>query len=350
MRQTRLVVIGPGLMGMKHIALVRDNPRTELVGIVQPDQVHALELERDYGVRVLDDVSRCLEVLKPDGVIIASPNGFHFDQATTCAEAGVPMLIEKPITDDVKQAQGLVDLIRRLGVKAMIGHHRAHSPLVHKARQIIAEGRLGRLVTFQGSAVFRKPDAYFAAAPWRTQPGGGPILINLIHEIGMMRTLFGEIDAVQAQTSSRVRGHAVEDTAAMTLSFANGALGVFILSDAGASAQSWEQTTGENPIYFKAPDQSCYTLTGTRGTLHFPTMKLDSFPSESQASWTSPFDTEAFALKRHDPLQAQLENFVDVIEGKADPLVTPEDGLRNLQIIDAIRRSGLTRRTVSIGT
>jgi predicted dehydrogenase len=281
-------------------------------------------------------------------LILASPNPFHFDQARTCAAAGVPMLIEKPITDDLSEAEALVDLIERSGVKAMVGHHRAHSPLVSAARRVVESGRLGRLVAFQGSAVFRKPDDYFAAAPWRTRDGGGPILINLIHEIGMMRTLCGEIDAVQAQTSSRVRGHAVEDTAAITVSFSEGALGVFMLSDSGASARSWEQTTGENPAFFNSPEETCYTLTGEAGTLHFPTLRLETFPSAEAASWMRPFTSEVVPVVRRDPLAAQLTNFIEVIRGEAEIVVTALDGLRNLRVIDAIKRSARSGRRVKV--
>jgi predicted dehydrogenase len=348
MSVTRLVVVGPGLMGMKHIDLVHADPRTELAAIVQPEPIHARHLSESLGVPVFPDIGTCLEAVRPDGVILASPNPFHFEQARICAAAGTPMLIEKPITDDLSEAEALVDLIARSGVMAMVGHHRAHSPLVHAALRVVQSGRLGRLVAFQGSAVFRKPDDYFAAAPWRTQSGGGPILINLIHEIGMMRTLCGEIDAVQAQTSSRVRGHAVEDTAAITVSFSGGALGVFMLSDSGASARSWEQTTGENPAFFNAPEETCYTLTGEKGTLHFPTLRLETFADAGEASWMRPFSTEAVPVERHDPLAAQLTNFIDVIRGEGEVVVTPLDGLRNLRVIDAIRRSAESGQMVRI--
>jgi len=317
----RLVVVGPGLMGMKHIELVRADPRTELAAIVQPEPVHARSLAEALGVPVFGDVAACLESVRPDGLILA---------------------------DDLAEAEALVELIERAGIKAMVGHHRAHSPLVSAARRIVESGRLGRLVAFQGSAVFRKPDDYFAAAPWRTRAGGGPILINLIHEIGIMRTLCGEIDAVQAQTSSRVRGHAVEDTAAITVSFVSGALGVFMLSDSGASARSWEQTTGENPVFFNSPQETCYTLTGEAGTLHFPTLRLETFPDAGAASWTRPFATEVVPVVRRDPLAAQLTNFIEVIRGEAEVVVTPLDGLRNLRVIDAIQRSAETGQTLQV--
>lgn len=348
MSRIRLAVVGPGLMGMKHIELIREHPGAELAAIVQPEPNHARELERTLGVPVHADVETCLAASRPDGIILSSPNRFHFAQASTCIEAGVPILIEKPITDDVGEAEALVQLVTDRGTPAMVGHHRAHSPLVRAARDVVQSGRLGRIVTFQGSAVFRKPDDYFAAAPWRTQPGGGPILINLIHEVGMMRTFCGEIEAVQAMASSRVRGHAVEDTAAITLSFRNGALGVFILSDSGASARSWEQTTGENPAFFNVRDENCYTLTGERGALHFPTLRLETFPSEAEASWMKPFAVETVPVTRHDPLKAQLDNLLGVIRGEATVVVTPLDGLRNLRVIDAIQRSAVSGRRIEV--
>lgn len=348
MSATRLVVVGPGLMGMKHIALVRGHPDAELAAIVQPEPNHAASLAREFEVPVFSTVEACIDAVKPDGVILSSPNPFHFAQARTCAEAKVPMLIEKPITDDVEEAEALVAMIEAGSTPALVGHHRAHSPLVHAAREVVRSGRLGRLVAFQGSAVFRKPDDYFAAAPWRTRPGGGPILINLIHEIGMMRTFCGEIEAVQALTSSRVRGHAVEDTAAITLSFRGGALGVFMLSDSGASARSWEQTTGENPAFFNVPDETCYTVTGERGTLHFPSLLLQTFPTAADASWMKPFSVERTPVVRRDPLLAQLDNFLAVIRGEGEIVVTARDGLRNLRVIDAIRRSAESGRRVTV--
>lgn len=348
MSRIRLVVVGPGLMGMKHIALVREHPEAELAAVVQPEPVHAAELARSLAVPVHSSVEACLEAVRPDGVILSSPNVFHFAQARACIEAGAPILIEKPITDDVAEAEALVEMVAARGTPAMVGHHRAHSPLVRAAREVVQSGRLGRMVAFQGSAVFRKPDDYFAAAPWRTRQGGGPILINLIHEIGMMRTFCGEIEAVQAMTSSRIRGHAVEDTAAITLAFRSGALGVFMLSDSGASARSWEQTTGENPAFFNVADETCYTLTGERGTLHFPTLRLETFPSEAEASWMKPFTTETVPVVRHDPLRAQLDNFLAVIRGEAEVVVSPLDGLRNLKVIDAIQRSAGSGRRIEI--
>ena len=93
-------------------------------------------------------------------------------------------------------------------------------------------------VAVMGSAAFLKPDHYYEDAPWRKQPGGGPILLNMIHEVHNLRILCGDIVAVQAFASNAVRGFPVEDTVAINLRFANGALGTFLLSDTAACPKS----------------------------------------------------------------------------------------------------------------
>src|SRR4051812_23732013 len=206
MTRQRLVVVGPGLMGLKHIELILANPRCELAGVVTPEREVINDVGERLNVPLFHDLEACLSSVDPSGVIISSPNEFHYQQACLCVERDIPVLIEKPITSSYDDAVRLVDLVARRNAKVIVGHHRAHSPLVAAAKAVIEEGRLGRLVGIQGSAIFYKPPEYFEAGPWRREPGGGPILINLIHEIGFMRTLCGEISAVQAIASSALRG------------------------------------------------------------------------------------------------------------------------------------------------
>ena len=141
-----------------------------------------------------------------DGIILASPNKFHVSQAMQCMSAGIPALIEKPVADNVADAEALLHEATAAKARLLVGHHRMHSPIMARAREIIDSGALGRLVAVNGSALFYKPADYFAAGPWRTRAGGGPILINMIHEIGNLRYLCGEISSVQAITANAHRG------------------------------------------------------------------------------------------------------------------------------------------------
>src|SRR5207237_7798811 len=132
----------------------------------------------------------------------------------------------------------------RAGVALLVGHHRRYNPVIEKSRELVRSGALGKLITVVALWLIRKPDDYFEIA-WRREQGGGPILINLIHDIDDLRYICGEIDSVQAMTSNAMRGFAVEDTAAITLRFFNGAIGTVTVSDAVPAPWWWEITSGE---------------------------------------------------------------------------------------------------------
>ena len=170
----------------------------------------------------------------------------------------------------------------------------------------------------------------------------GPILLNMIHEVHNLRMLCGDIVAVQAFASHATRGFPVEDTVAINLRFASGALGTFMLSDTAASARSWEQTSQENKAYATYPDEDCYVIAGTFGSLSVPTMRLKTYGRAEDRSWWKPFDVSVAEMTRDDPLKHQIEHFGCVVRGEAQPIVSARDGLQNLRITEAIVEAART--------
>jgi len=233
-------------------------------------------------------------------------------------------------------------------VPLLTGHHRRYSPIMAKAREVVRSGVLGPIVAVVGSAIFYKPDDYFdVGGGWRRMPGGGPVLLNLIHEVDNLMSLVGDVTAVQAMTSNTTRGFPVEDTAAMVFRFANGALGTFLLSDTAASARSWEQTSRENTDYPAYGDEDAYVIAGTTGSLAVPTMRLKVFPGTR--SWYEPFETSTLTLERSDPLANQVEHFAAVIRGEAQPIVSGRDGLNTLRVTEAVSEAAATGQLVETG-
>jgi predicted dehydrogenase len=348
MRQLQLAVAGAGLIGRRHIELIQDSDRCRLAAIVDPGP-GAAEVAETAHVPLYRSLGELFEKHRPDGVVLATPNQLHVEQALECIAARVPALIEKPVAHTLNEGERLLAASRNAGVPLLVGHHRAHSPVLAKAREIIQQGQLGKLVGVMGSAVFYKPDDYFDAAPWRRQAGGGPILINMVHEIGNLRSLCGEIVAVQALSSNATRGFPVEDTVAINLRFENGALGTFLLSDTVGSARSWEQTSRENSSYPSYDDEDCYVIAGDMGSLSVPTMRVKRYASMQDRSWWKPFETGVVEIDRADPLKRQLAHFCDVVAGIAQPLVTVYDGLQNLRITEAIAKAARTGVVVDTG-
>jgi predicted dehydrogenase len=346
MSPVRIAVAGAGVIGKRHIEEVDASPDAELASIIDPGPAGP-ELAEKFGVALHQSLAELFERDKPDGVILATPNQMHVDGGLQCIAAAVPVIVEKPIGDTVAGATRLVEAGEDAGVPVLTGHHRNYSPVMATAREIVQSGRLGPIVAVVGTALFYKPDDYFdVGGGWRRQPGGGPILLNLIHEVNNLLSLVGDIVRVQAVTSNATRDFPVEDTAAMVFTFANGALGTFLLSDTAASARSWEQTSQENASYASYNDEDCYHIAGTTGSLSVPTMRIKTYPGTR--SWWEPFDTSTENLDRSDPLANQVTHFAAVIRGEAQPICSGRDGLKTLKVVDAVIEAARTGQPVDI--
>jgi predicted dehydrogenase len=347
MNRVRIAVAGAGLIGRRHIEEIDASPEAELASIVDPGPTGP-ELAEKYAVPLYRNLAELFATDRPDGVILATPNQLHVEGGLECVAAGVPVIVEKPIGDSVEGATRLVEAGEAAGVPVLTGHHRNYSPIMAKAREIVRSGELGSIVAVVGTALFHKPDEYFDAnGGWRKQPGGGPILLNLIHEVNNLLSLVGDITSVQAVSSDATRGFAVEDTAAMIFTFAGGALGTFVLSDTAASPRSWEQTSQENKSYDSFTDEDCYHIAGTRGSLSVPTMRLKVY--EGIASWWEPLTSSVADVQRTDPLANQVTHFAAVIRGEVEPICSARDGLKTLQVVDAVIEATRTGGLVRIG-
>jgi len=342
----RIAVAGAGLIGQRHIEEIDAGVDAELAAIVDPFDA-ADEVAAKYSVPRYASLAELFAAGRPDGVILATPNQLHVAGGLECVAAGVPVIVEKPIGDTVESATRLVEAGEAAGVPVLTGHHRNYSPIMARARETIRSGVLCDVVAVVGTALFYKPDDYFdVGGGWRTQAGGGPILLNLIHEVNNLLSLVGDIVRVQAVTSNATRGFAVEDTAAMLFTFANGALGTFLLSDTAASPRSWEQTSLENKSYDSFPDEDCYHIAGTRGSLSVPTMRLRVY--EGMRSWWEPLASSVVDIDRTDPLANQIAHFAAVIRGAEQPACSGRDGLKTLRVVDAVIEAARTGRPVDV--
>lgn len=344
MTRTRIAVIGAGAFGRKHVDVIRTDVACEIVAVADPSP-DAEAYARAQNIRHFASYAALLDTVTPDGVIVAAPNALHLPIGLACAERRVPTLMEKPIAETVEAAQNLIAAMARTGTPLLVGHHRRHNPLLAAARDVVTGGRLGRLTAVSALWLLQKPAGYFDAGPWRREPGGGPLLINFIHDIDDLRFIAGEITAVQAFTANAVRGFAVEDTAAVNLRLANGALASATISDAVAAPWAWELTTGENPM-FPTVAENCYVFAGTGGSLTLPQLELWRYGERT--GWSAPFERERIAVTPADPYVRQLAHFCRVIAGHEAPLVSGVDAARTLAVALAVRRAAERGETIEV--
>ena len=336
--RVRIAVVGCGLIGRRHATAIGAAGRAELACIVDPSDAAGAVAA---GARVphFRDLEAALAAGGLDGVVLATPNQLHREGALACIAAGLPVLVEKPLAGDAADGRAIVEAAERAGVPVLTGHHRRYNPIIARARSLIEEGALGSLVALHATTWFLKPDDYFDTE-WRRRPGGGPIFINLIHEIDLLMHLAGPVAEISAMRSAATRGFEVEDTAVVMLRFESGALGTMTLSDTIAAPWSWEMTAGENPAY-PATGESAYWIGGTKGALALPNLALWSHPGVQ--SWWAPISATAMPLDRADPLVRQIDHFAEVIADGVPPIVSGRDGLAALEAVEAIDRAARGR-------
>ncbi len=343
----RIGVVGAGLIGRKHISVLTDGTaNATLAGIVDTSSVAKAEANA-AGLPFFDGLEEMIAATQPDGIVIAVPNQFHVEVGLTCVQHGLPILIEKPVADTVADALRLIDAAEAAGVATLTGHHRRHNPILQHAARVIQGGELGRVVAATSMWWTHKPKGYHDLA-WRREPGGGPVLINVIHEIDCLRMLCGEIASIQAATSDAIRQLAVEDTVAVIVRFRSGALGTITLSDTISSPWSWETTSGENPTFPKTSEDSIW-IGGTQGSLAIPSLRLHSYET-GQEDWLKPLRQHPLEISHADPYVLQMQNFANVIRGHEKPVLTGHEGTKTLQATLAILQSAKTGRPVAVDT
>jgi predicted dehydrogenase len=229
-------------------------------------------------------------------------------------------------------------------VPVLVGHYRRHSPIIIAARDIITAGELGRLISVSLRLMFLKPDDYFLPN-WRSQPGAGPVLTNLIHDIDALRFMCGEVASVQAVTSNAARGFAVEDTAAVILTLANGAIVTANLSDSIPSPYSWDLNAAEEPS-FPVNGKDVYLIGGSAASLALPSFCLWSYGSER--GWMKPLQAEKRVVAQENPYVRQCTHFLRVVRKKEPPSVTVAESTRSQMVVGAIAEAARTGRRVDM--
>ncbi|KAH8651388.1 quinate utilization oxidoreductase QutH [Xylariales sp. PMI_506] len=352
----KFAIIGfSGLIGVRHLDHVLKNPSTELVALIDPAPV-AKGMAEEKGIPYFASIGAMLQspdVARPDAAIVCTPNHTHIPLALELVEAGIHVLVEKPLSTDAISGASLVLRAKEKGVQVLVGHHRRFNPYVVATKQAIESGLVGDITAMSALWTAYKPEPYFTSDPksaWRSskKDGGGVVLINLVHEIDILQYLFGPIVRVHAEKTLTRRGDEpdrAEEGAVMTMRFSNGIVGTMVLSDAVVSPHFFEAGTGENPMLPVAHRQSgeeidVYRVFGTKGTLSVPDMTHWGYGTDAP-NWTSEIIPTKITIDDdpRPPFERQLDHFIGVVRGSETPRCSGEEGLRAVVVCDAVRRA-----------
>ena len=228
---TRAAVIGCGDVSVVHLRAIANLDGADLVGVCDTDQARVAAAAERYGVPAFTGHRELLDAVRPDVVHVCTPHDQHAAVAIDCLDAGVAVLVEKPVAHTVAEADRLIAAARRQpGVKIGVCLQNRYNTAARTARDLLDSGELGRVRGGSATLLWHREPAYYQARPWRGRKdvsGGGVLINQAIHTLDLMEWLLGDV--------VRVRGHAgryaldgidVEDTASVLLDHTGGARSV----------------------------------------------------------------------------------------------------------------------------
>lgn len=339
-----IAIAGAGVIGKRHTAAIAESDHVELIAFADPAP-QAGEVARETGVPLFGKLDELIERANPEGIVVATPTQNHFASTMAALEAGIPVLVEKPIMATMEEAERVAAFSEETGVPVLVGHQRRYYGLVEKARDLVRNGALGKLVTVSGQWNMRKHANYYKP-DWRKQWKAGPILTNLIHELDLLRHICGDIVSISAETSNAVLGFEKEDAAALIMRYESGALGTFVLSDQATSPWSWELALGENAA-FPRTGQNATRFMGTKAALDFPNLTLWHHGG-ARPEWREPMTAVDCSQPIEDPYVAQIDHFAAVIRGAEKPRIDARDAAESLRATLAVYEAAKTGKRVML--
>lgn len=308
----KLAVMGYGVIGKRHAEQVVLHPDFELVCIIDP-----VAPEADF--KDIGDIS-----VPVDAVIIATPSGLHAQNAIAAAERGWHMIVEKPVAHSLEAADQIIAAVEASGVKTLVGHHRRHHANMVHLKEMLDDGAIGQIVSASLLWLTRKPDPYFDVE-WRKGADGSPVMMNLVHDIDLLRYLLGDVTEIVGLHGRHLRGADRNENGALAIGFDSGATATIAFADCAASPWGFERGTAESPA-IPATRQDMLFLAGTTGAVSYPSLTLWG----GAADWTELPEAVARPVDDTVPFKAQLDHFADVIAGRAPPRITVAEGRKTL--------------------
>lgn len=247
----RVAFIGVGGIASMHLANLLRMPEADVVALADIDLARIPDTLRLATARMsppieppviesFDDAGRMLAAAAPDCVFITLPPFAHGEVEYQCIEAGVPMLVQKPVGLDMPTVRGIERAIAERGLITAVGYQTRYSEAADTARELLADRTVGMAI---GTYLGGMPRTLW----WRIQEqSGGQVVEQATHVVDLQRYLVGEIESVHAAAATRLMTDApslnINDVSAATFQFENGAVGTLLNTCGlnGVPGESWD--------------------------------------------------------------------------------------------------------------
>lgn len=330
----RILIVGYGSIGARHLRLAHQFlPNADIRLLRHQTTSEVPDMANGCMASIEDAIA-----FAPQMAVIANPATYHLPVAQALAQVGVHLLIEKPLSSTTAGVAQLLQTCKAQGTVLLIGYNLRYLPSLQRYRSLLMEGVIGKVVSVrceigQYLPAWRPDADYRQGVSARSTLGGGALL-ELSHEIDYLRWLFGDVEWVRATLSHQSDLELdVEDTAHLILGF--------------LPVRESRQLIGSLSLDFIRHDTTrLCTAIGTKGSLRWNglTGQVSVYPSGGK-EWSELFHHQHH---RDESYIAEWQNFITCVTGQASPIISGEDGLKVLQIIEAARSSAASGRQVSV--
>jgi UDP-N-acetyl-2-amino-2-deoxyglucuronate dehydrogenase len=329
-KKIKFAVIGCGHIGKRHAEMISRNAECELSALVDVKDKSVLGIDK-YDVPFFSSVEELVASgLDIDVVNIASPNGFHAEQALACLDARKHVVIEKPIALSKQDAEKVIFKALHVHRHVFAVMQNRYSPPSQWIKDLVESGRLGKIFMVQLNCYWNRDDRYYKPDSWHgnKQLDGGTLYTQFSHFIDILYWLFGDIENIQ----SRLRdfNHAnltdFEDSGFVSFDFVNGGMGCI-----NYSTSVWNQNM-ESSMTIVAENGSVKIGGQYMNEVEYCHIKDYIMPELAPTNPGNDYGAYKGSAQNHNYV---IANVVDVLKGR-DSITT--NALEGLKVVDIIER------------
>jgi predicted dehydrogenase len=355
--KVRVGLVGCGKVGQIHAAALRSLNEASFVAACDTSAERAAAFASRYGILPFADVATMRREAAVEAVVIGTPHPLHAAPAILAAQAGVHVLVEKPMAANLRDCDAMLEAARKAGtVLSVISQRRFYEP-VRRMRVALDAGKLGRPVLGVFLMYSWRDPAYYESDPWRGKwdtEGGGVLVNQSPHHFDLLRWFMGPVEEISGYWANLNHpGIEVDDSAVAVLRFRNGGLGSVVTSvSQKPGVYTKLHIHGSNGASIGVEtDHGATFIAGVTTAAEPPLNDLWTIPGEEhllakfQAEDTAGFQQIDAGSHYH---ALQLRDFLGAIREGRQPEVTGEDGRAVVEMFTAIYRSHQERRAITL--
>lgn len=361
MKTRKLAIIGAGNIARVHAMACAEIEGVSLFAACDSDGERARAFAEAWNMPAHFDSVEALLETRPDVVAICTPHLSHPALIKQVAKAGIDCMVEKPLAVDLQSARAAVEAVRQAGTRLGVIFQRRYWPAAQRLKAAIEDGRLGRIVQAECTVHYSRTPIYFSKerSPWRgtwAGEGGGVTVNQASHAIDMLQWLAGPFSSLYAQWDNAAHPSVEVDTmVAATATLAGGGLATISF---GLNPRQTEKGYFEVIVYgdngawasVREEPEGAFGL-NTQWEIQGEDVGMKALTEQERAQDRRMYRIVEEGRKppqlNPDCYRAQYRDFLEYLDGKPGYTLTGDEGLKSVEIIEAIYRSARTRRPVS---